>query len=85
MPEGTSENITVSIMERIEAAAVEVNEDFKEKQSGGKSVIQNMVRRIGPGISNATLELNLLPGQQRDFASNIIANAVEEKAGPIYG
>ena len=85
MPEGTSENITVSIMERIEAAAIEVNEEFKEKQSGGKSVIQNMVRRIGPGISNATLELNLLPGQQRDFASNIIANAVEEKAGPIYG
>lgn len=85
MPEGTSEVITVGVMERIEKAAQAVNEDFKEKQSGGKSVIQNMVRRIGPGISNATLELNLLPGQERDFASNIIANAVEEMTGPVYG
>ncbi len=85
MPEGTSEDITVALIERIEKAAVAVNEDFKEKQSGGKSVIQNMVRRVGPGISNATLELNLLVGEQRDFNSSIIANAVEEKVGPVYG
>ncbi len=85
MPEGTSEDITVALIERIEKAAFEVNEDFKEKQSGGKSVIQNMVRRVGPGISNATLELNLLVGEQRDFNSSVIANAVEEKVGPVYG
>ncbi len=85
MPEGTSEDITVAVMEQIEKAAIAVNEDFKEKQSGGKSVIQNMIRRIGPGISNATLELNLLPGEQRDFNASIIANAVEEATGPIYG
>ncbi len=85
MPEGTSEDITVELMEKIEQAAEIVNEDFKEKQSGGKSVIRNMVRRIGPGISNATLTVNLLVGQERDFASNIIANAIEEKVGPVYG
>ena len=85
MPEGTSEDITVALIERIEKAAIQVNENFKEKQSGGKSVIQNMVRRVGPGISNATLELNLLVGEQRDFNSSVIANAVEEKVGPVYG
>ncbi|MFK7981915.1 MAG: efflux RND transporter permease subunit [Saprospiraceae bacterium] len=85
MPEGTSEAITVEVMERIEKAAIAVNEDFKDKQTGGKSVIQNMIRRIGPGISNATLELNLLPGEQRDFNASVIANAVEEATGPIYG
>ena len=85
MPEGTSEDITVAVMEKIEQAAEQVNEDFKEKQTGGKSVIQNMIRRIGPGISNATLTLNLLPGEQRDFNASIIANAVEDATGPIYG
>lgn len=85
MPEGTSEEITVTLMERIEKAAKVVNEEFKEKQSGGKSVIRNMVRRVGPGISNATLEVNLLVGQERDFPSNVIANAIEEKVGPVYG
>jgi len=85
MPEGTSEDITVAVIEQIEQAAVLVNEDFKEKQSGGQSVIKNMIRRIGPGISNATLEVNLLPGEKRDFTSSVIANAIEEKTGPIYG
>jgi len=85
MPEGTSEDITVDVMERIEKATIAVNEEFKDKQSGGKSVILNTVRRIGPGISNAKLEVNLLIGEERDFPSNIIANAIEEKVGPIYG
>ena len=85
MPEGTSETITTQIAEAIEIAAWKVNEDFKEKQSGGQSIIKNVVRRIGPGISNATLEVNLLPGEERDFPSNVIANAIEEKTGPIYG
>ncbi len=85
MPEGTSETITESIAERIEAATWAVNEDFKEKQSGGKSIVENIVRRIGPGISNATLEVNLLPGEERDFPANVVANAIEEKTGPVYG
>ena len=85
MPEGTSEQITDSIAQKIEAAAWVVNEDFKEKQSGGKSVIENSIRRIGPGTSNATIELNLLTGEERDFPSNVIANAIEKETGPIYG
>jgi multidrug efflux pump subunit AcrB len=85
MPEGTSESITDSVIQKIEKAAWVVNEKFKEKQSGGKSVMENIVRRIGPGSSTATLEINLLPGQERDFPSNVIANAIEEETGPIYG
>lgn len=84
MPEGTSESITESIIERIEKSAWAVNEQYKEKQSGGESVIRNIVRRIGPGASNATLEINLLPGEKRDFPSNVIANDVEKENGPVY-
>ena len=85
MPEGTSEGITDSIIQKIEESVWVVNEQFKEKQSGGLSVVKNVIRRVGPGVSNATLELNLLPGEQRDFPSNVIANAIEEAHGPVYG
>ncbi len=85
MPEGTSEMITDSLIQEIEESVWRVNEQFTEKQSGEQDVVQNIVRRIGPGASNATLEVNLLPGESRDFPSNIIANAIETENGPVYG
>ncbi len=85
MPEGTSEVITDSIARRIEAAAWVVNERFSEKQEGDLPVIENIVRRIGPGTSRATLEINLLPGEQRSSTSDEIANAIEVETGPVYG
>lgn len=85
MPQGTSEVITDSIISEIEAATWEVNKEFTERQHGNKQVVENTVRRLGPGTSTATLEINLLPGEERDFPSDDIANAVEEKVGPIYG
>lgn len=85
MPEGTSEVITDSIARRIEAAAWVVNAQFTEKQKDHLPVIQNIVRRIGPGTSRATLEINLLPGEQRNATSDEIANAIEAETGPIYG
>lgn len=85
MPQGTSETITDSLITIIEKAAWEVNEDFTARQTGNLSVIENTIRRIGPGTSNATLSLNLLPGESRDFSSDEIANAVQDAVGPIYG
>ena len=84
MPQGTSEDITDSLITIIEESAWYINEDFTARQSGGKSVIENTIKRIGPGTSTATLEINLLPGEERDFPSLEIANAIEEQVGPIY-
>jgi multidrug efflux pump subunit AcrB len=85
MPQGTNENLTDSLITKIENAAWEVNEDFTERQTEGKQVIQNIIKRIGPGTSNASLRVNLLPGEERDFPSFAIASAIEQKTGPIYG
>ncbi len=85
MPQGTNEFITDSIITKIEEAAWKVDEDFLGLQSGGKHVINNITKKIGPGTSIASLDVNLLPGEERDFSSNVIANAIEEKMGPIYG
>ncbi|MEM1325777.1 MAG: efflux RND transporter permease subunit [Bacteroidota bacterium] len=84
MPQGTSEVITDSIATAIETAARVVNEEFTARQSDGQQVIENIIRTIGPGSANATVDLNLLPGEERDFASDEIANAVRERIGNIY-
>lgn len=85
MPQGTNEAITDSIISSIEEIAWEINSDFTERQTGQQQVIENIVKQIGPGSSNASLELNLLPGELRDFPSYDISNAVQEKVGRISG
>ncbi|GAB4264583.1 MAG: efflux RND transporter permease subunit [Saprospiraceae bacterium] len=85
MPQGTSETITDSLITYIEQKAAIVNEEFTKKQHDGQAVIQNMVKRIGPGTSTASLTLNLLPGEARDFPSDDIANALADEVGFIYG
>jgi multidrug efflux pump subunit AcrB len=85
MPQGTSEHITDSIITRIEDAAWRVNEDFTKRQTGNLSVLENIIRRIGPGTSNASLYINLLPGESRDFPSYAIASALDQEVGELYG
>ncbi len=83
MPQGTSEQITTANIERIEKAVNEVNAELTEKQTGHIPVVENVIRKIGPGTANATLTVNLLPGEERDFDSDEIANAIQQKVGPI--
>jgi len=85
MPQGTNEALTDSIITKIETAAWVVNEDFTERQTENKQVIRNIIKNIGPGTSNASLRINLLPGEERDFPSFAIASAIERQTGPIYG
>ncbi|MEO9477040.1 MAG: efflux RND transporter permease subunit [Cyclobacteriaceae bacterium] len=85
MPEGTSVSITDSLASYIETRIWEVNEEYTAKQSDNQQVVQNVIKKIGPGTANASLVVNLLPGESRDFGSFLIANSIEEKVGPIYG
>ncbi len=85
MPQGTNEKITDSIISQIEEAAWLVNNDYTKKQTGNEQVVQNIIKRIGPGTNKASLTVNLLPGELRDFASYEITNAIREKSGTFYG
>ncbi|MGR3219022.1 MAG: efflux RND transporter permease subunit [Candidatus Anammoxibacter sp.] len=85
MPQGTNENITGSIIANIERIAWEINTEFTAKQTGNRQVIQNIIKKIGPGTADASLLLNLLPGEDRDFPSSEISTAINDKVGPIYG
>ncbi|WP_196888838.1 efflux RND transporter permease subunit [Aureivirga sp. CE67] len=85
MPQGTNEKTTDSIISVIEAAVWKVNDEFTEKQTGNLQVVQNTIKRIGPGASNASIKVNLLPGEERDFSSPVITNAIREATGRVPG
>jgi multidrug efflux pump subunit AcrB len=85
MPEGTNPKITDSIITMVETAAWEVNEDYTQRQSGNKQVVQNIIKRVGPGNNKASLSVNLLPGEERDFGSPEITNSIREAVGEVYG
>lgn len=84
MPQGTNEKITDSIISSIEKKVWVVNSDYTKKQSSGENVILNVIKRVGPGTSNGSLTINLLPGESRDFSSPEITNSIREKVGRIF-
>ena len=85
MPQGTNEKITDSIISSIEESVWLVNNEYTKKQTGNEQVVKNIIRRVGPGSANATLSVNLLPGETRDFSSPEITNSIQQKVGKIYG
>jgi multidrug efflux pump subunit AcrB len=85
MLQGTNEKITDSIISIIEKAAWEINDEYTQKQTGNIPVVENIIKRIGPGSANGSLTINLLPGESRDFSSPEITNSIREKVGNIYG
>lgn len=85
MPQGTNDKITDSIISSIEEKVWLVSKEFTEKQTDNEQIVQNIIKRVGPGSANATLSVNLLPGETRDFSSPEITNAIQQKVGKIYG
>lgn len=81
MPQGINPEVTDSVLTVIEEVAWKVNEDFTARQTGNKQVVENVIKRIGPGTANGSIKVNLLPGEERDFASSEIAGAIAELAG----
>jgi multidrug efflux pump subunit AcrB len=82
LPQGTSELITDSLINIIEVEAWKANEELTKVDT--LPLIQNIVRRLGPGSSTASLVLNLLPGEKRDIPASVISNNIRKRVGPIY-
>lgn len=89
MPNGTNEKVTDSIITVIEEKAEIVNQELTEKYLSGtdKILYKNVIKRVGPGSSAATLTINLLPGEERPDAvrSDLVSNRLRELVGPIIG
>ncbi len=81
MPQGVNPEVTDSIITVIEKAALKVNEEFTGKQTDNLVVFESVIKRIGPGTANASLKINLLPGEKRDFTASEISAALAKEAG----
>jgi len=81
MPQGINPEVTDSIISIIEEVTWKVNEEYSAKQTGDKQVIENVIKRIGPGTANASLKINLLPGEERDFTAGDIAESIAQLSG----
>ncbi|MEL6484636.1 MAG: efflux RND transporter permease subunit, partial [Bacteroidota bacterium] len=52
-----------------------------------KELFVNMLKRVGPGSASATLEINLLPGEERpdEVVSDLVTGRLRELVGPVIG
>ena len=85
MPAGTNEFITDNWIDKIEAAAWEVNEDYKKKRIDGLDIITHIEKKIGPSTADGSLNIIMLEGEIRNIVSFEIANAIAKKTGPVIG
>jgi multidrug efflux pump subunit AcrB len=88
MPRGTNVKITDSIISMIEDNAWELNQELTDEYLSGsnKVMFENTIRNINSS-STATLNINMLPGEERPDAVNasLVANRLREKVGPVIG
>ncbi len=89
MPNGTNEKVTDSIISLIEEKAEIVNQELTEKYLKGtdKVLFKNVIKIVGPGSSAATLNINLLPGEERPdvIKADLVTSRLEELVGPVIG
>ncbi|MEW7290236.1 efflux RND transporter permease subunit [Aquimarina sp. 2304DJ70-9] len=91
MPNGTNEKVTDSIISMIEEKAWIVNKELteeflKDEEYEGKELFENIIKNINAS-SSASLNINMLPGEERPDAINsaLVANRLREKVGPVFG
>lgn len=77
---------TSQILDKIEKASIEINQEFKDKYyNGEEDIIRFILRNEGPTTNTGTLALFLLEGENRRGVSNRqLTSAIRERVGPIY-
>ena len=78
-----------AILERIEKAAWEVNDELRLERSDGRDVVLGIKRDIGvnefgdAGSHVGQLTLQLLDGEARNLQTFVFANKLRDKVGPV--
>ena len=85
MPAGTRDQVTQNWLDHVESSIWKVNEKLKAERPDGKNVVINVQKKVGPGINNGSLEVNLLDGEIRQLKAQLVANAIREQTGVIPG
>ncbi len=86
LPAGTNENITRRWLDKIEAAAWEVNEDLSQQYyNGEKNPILKISKNIGPSTYQGDISITILDSESRgdDLTVSDINVLLRNKIGPI--
>ncbi|MFK7797417.1 MAG: efflux RND transporter permease subunit [Aureispira sp.] len=84
LPAGTTEEVTNSLLERIEKSAWEVNKKLQAEREDGKEVILSIARSLSANSNEGSLFISLLDGETRNMPSNDFSNMLREHVGKIY-
>ncbi|MFT5512330.1 MAG: multidrug efflux pump subunit AcrB [Bacteroidia bacterium] len=85
MPSGTREHVTEEKLIQIEKAVARVNESYKTNRADGLDIVENVVRKVGPGTNVGGVDINLLKGETRNIPSFQIENKIRDEVGIIVG
>ncbi len=90
MPNGTNEKVTDSIISFIELKSKEVTDEIHNEflgEDANKHLVENIITRIGPGSSTASVTINMLPGEERpnEITAGLVTNRIQERVGPVFG
>ena len=84
MPEGTSWRETYKLADRIQNAALAMDEKHKAADPMGRSAIKNLFMISGSDTSAQVL-MELTPSEERDIDAVKLSNWLREALGPIEG
>lgn len=85
MPAGTREDITISILDRIEDAVDVVNTELSDKYFSGEiKPVVKLQKNIGPATYQGDVQVYLLDGETRgDVSARTIIGLVRDKLGSV--
>ncbi len=85
MQAGTRDPLTKAQLDRIEAIVWEVNEEVSALRDDSLQTIQAVDKRVGPGMHNGNLSIQLLDGERRNIQSTDISAMIRDRVGPVFG
>lgn len=85
LPAGTRETVTMDILNRIEQATTEVNQELSDEYFGGEYLpVTNMRKNVGPASYQGNIQVQLLDGETRgEVSARTIIAQVREKLGKV--
>jgi multidrug efflux pump subunit AcrB len=83
MPAGTSDLVTNNILEKIESAAWDVNEDYVNTYPETQPLVKNVIRSIGPGTHQGSLRVTLAGSEERFYDNFKVRGELRDKIGKI--
>ena len=84
MPAGTSDSVTQQVLTRIQQAALQVDQQYQEREGEEKgSVVDKIEMIVGPRSSEGSVNIYLTPAEVRTVRSFDITDKIRQQTGPV--